>query len=483
MPRLNHRGEVVAGPGRVWYDLSRIAQQREVSPNRWQVWTRFADDTWDAMLRDQGCNFIAAGAGEWLATTGGTPFGSHSVPDSYRMPAGLDGRGNAALDGTIALARSPENIGLVLKAASGREKIDTDAHLDSRIVVLDEERALWIDTRDGKPRTMGSLPVPLALPGAIPFVGGVVFDRQGTPWWLYHGEDRVGVVLQPFDSFLGYHLGPIPAYYLHAVNTEDGRARITYALNPEETVVNSTWVDWDAPRMDLRTLLGPIVLPPTDPPVDPPEPPTETRMKLPAHVQAAIRIFVLKFPLPSGLPPGDAAKEIVRPYMRKLAEYVKFATQENYGCKSTGPGANQSPDALAKPRNGSSLLWIWDIFGGTGTGNPSLNLDAESEPDHLSGQHFIPVKPFDHVGGVIVPPDDPDDPPQPGGITKAELESRLHDLMIEIDALVGNAIANHKDADHKPSDDVIRKGHPVEVKGTVSVPLLGSRTITSKGTL
>jgi hypothetical protein len=145
------------------------------------------------------------------------------------------------------------------------------------------------------------------------------------------------------------------------------------------------------------------------------EPPT---MNLPAAVQASISRFVAKFPIPQGLPPGDAAKEAMRPYMRQVAEQVAHDVDPSYGCKSTGPGGNQSPDALAQPRSGSSLLWIWDIFVGTGTGNPQLNLDAESEPDHLSGQHFIPVTPTDHVGG-----DTPDPPDPPTG----SLNVLIHD--------------------------------------------------------
>jgi hypothetical protein len=469
VPRVNRKGEVVAGPGRVWFD-DTIISQRKVD-GVWEIWTQRPDGTWLKREWPSGCNFIAAGAGTFLATAPDVVFGSHSVPASYRLPAGQDGRGNAALDGTIALSTSPDNIGLVLKRADGSEQHEPDAHLDSRICVLNTTTALWIDTRDGKPRTMGSLAVPLALPGAIPFVGGVVFDRQGTPWWLYHGEDRVGVVLQPFDSFLGYHLGPIPAYYLHAVNTEDGRARITYALNPEETVINATWVDWDAPRMDLRTLLGPIVLPPTDPPVDPPEPPVMACGQIPLNGQVAMRALAAR-PEINALIRGDDDQR--RHATRIMAEQLCFLLGPEWGTKRADPGRPQSKDSISRLRDGH--LCNWDYV--NGTTRELMFGDGED----ITGQVFMAVQPVDHVSGDIPdPPDDPDDPPQPGGITRVEFDAFAEQITASLVNLSERVKALEDFPLSQPlPKDVVRESTHKVVTGPINGPF-GLRLGTYEG--
>jgi hypothetical protein len=471
MPRLNHRGEVVAGPGRVWFDDDTIISQRKVD-GVWEIWTQRPDGTWLTREWPSGCNFIAADAGKFLATAPDIVFGSHSVPASYRLPAGQDGRGNAALDGTIALSKSPDNIGLVLKRADGSEQHEHDAHVDSRICVLNRTTALWIDTRDGKPRTMGSLPVPLALPGAIPFVGGVVFDRHSKPWWMYHGEDRVGVVLQPFDSFLGYHLGPIPAYYLHAVNTEDGRARITYALNPEETVVNATWVDWDAPRMDLRTLLGPIVLPPTDPPVDPPiEPPTMPDIPNRKDIVQRVRA---RYNTPLGALHAGFLLELAVEAEREMGLNVGLLRKPGGTRIALPDGVDVSQDFLTF-RLSNGEVWGTDVLGdGENAATPGWGGSYEQFPS----ERF-----YDVIPGTVPPVDPPTDPPDPPD--HSGLESRV----VAIEAVLTTMAeeAEHLKARVKALEDFpIGQPLPKDVvresthKVVTTVNLLGRRDFDGK---
>lgn len=121
-------------------------------------------------------------------------------------------------------------------------------------------------------------------------------------------------------------------------------------------------------------------------------------MKLPDQVKAIRTRYIAMFGLPHGTP--ETIDEIARQWSIQFAEQVRFETKDaQWGMKRADPGRPIGKDTIAH-FDGLKLL-IWDLFTGTGTGSPSLNVDPESED--VTGQVFVPVQAVDHLGPAPTP--------------------------------------------------------------------------------
>lgn len=128
-------------------------------------------------------------------------------------------------------------------------------------------------------------------------------------------------------------------------------------------------------------------------------------MKLPDSVKAIRARYVVAFPIPTGAP-GEQHEENVRQWSIRFAEQVAFEQGPQWGMKRADPNRPISKDTIAL--NDGRLL-IWDLLLGTGTGNPRLLDDPDSE--ELVGQVFVVVQPTNHLGTPEQPPAQPPSPP------------------------------------------------------------------------
>lgn len=144
---------------------------------------------------------------------------------------------------------------------------------------------------------------------------------------------------------------------------------------------------------------APAPTPAPDPrpaPVPTPAPSPETeKMQLPDNVRSLLIRFAQKFPLPQTPGGGEEHENRCREWCRKLAEQVRFATQDpTWGVKkSAGP---QSKDTIARDLGNGSLA-VFDLMTGAGTGAPVLNQQPSGET--VTGQTFVPVNPVNHLDG------------------------------------------------------------------------------------
>lgn len=207
-----------------------------------------------------------------------------------------------------------------------------------------------------------------------------------------------------------------------------------------------------ATKAELAALteIGPApVEPPVDnpPPPPPPPPPTENNVRLsqfPGVLPARDR-FAEKFPLPirGNGQSQDEFEEVMRSYVRRLAEYIKWSTGDGkWGTKSADPNRPQSKDAIAY--FGPPLLGF-DMYGGVGTGQPSQVSDPVSAD--IAGQNFISVVARNHVGDATTPPPNvppPNVPPPAPGVDLVALLKRVAELDARLSAIEISAI---KDGD------------------------------------
>jgi hypothetical protein len=280
MPRLNSRGDVVQGLGLVWLSDELLIGQREQPDGSWAVSTAPAiAGPWMVVVH-RGCNFIAAGAENWAAQEGSL-FGPGAIPDAGAgLPAGQEGRGAAAFDGTIALvADFQAGKGLILHRRDGSRVTLPDAYPTSNCCVVDRDRALWVDAMTGGVRTCGGLPVPLTVAG--PVLWPAVFWALDGWWVAYHSTDAVGYICHPFDSLDGYRIALPPAFYPNAVAVFHNVARLAWSLDPAESPGGLRVHDQDLtlPRVPLAPTVPPEPPEPTPEPPEPepgPEPPEPT---------------------------------------------------------------------------------------------------------------------------------------------------------------------------------------------------------------
>lgn len=242
----------------VWLTDDLIIGQREQPTGAWAVCTAPAvAGPWTPLVV-RGCNFIAAGGGNWAAF-GGSIFGPAAIPGAA-IPAGLDGRGAGAPDGTVALIKHPETGGLLLVRLDGSLYENTLAFPTDKLCVVNRSQALWVDARDGAIHTCGGLPIPVTLPG--PVLWPSVFQAMGTWWIAYHSTDAVGYVCHPFGSLTGYRICTPPAFYPHAIALTESIARFAWSVDSAESPSAVRVVDQPltAPRVPLNIHTEPPII-------------------------------------------------------------------------------------------------------------------------------------------------------------------------------------------------------------------------------
>lgn len=336
MPRLSPLGVVVQGLGLVWWTPDLLIGQRQQPDGSWAVCSAFSvEGPWSVMV-PRGCNFIAAGGGNWAAY-GGSIFGPAAIPGAA-IPAGLDGRGAGSADGTIALVADPQSgRGLILHRFDGSRVDVPDAYPTDRICVIDRDRALWWDAGTKGLRTCGGLPVPTVLPGPVLWPS-VFFALDG--WWIaYHSTDAIGYVCHPFDSFEGYAIAKPPAFYPSAMAFSPALARLAWSLDSAESSGALRLWDQDltAPRVNLAPSTPvPVPSPDPDPSPDPTPTPVPPKEPMPPSFDQWIRVefpqvlaaYQYGHPQPDGRPGTEEPG----------AEWAAFQTLRRYSGFIPGMG-------------------------------------------------------------------------------------------------------------------------------------------------
>jgi hypothetical protein len=149
-------------------------------------------------------------------------------------------------------------------------------------------------------------------------------------------------------------------------------------------------------------------------------------MNLPTDVLAIVKQFQrLHPPATSPRPPGIDDQR--RAWTRKVSEQLAFSFGPRYGTKSTNPNHPPSKDSLAFVA-ADGRLWGFDLVNGSTfiVNDPCRGID-------ITGQHFIAVRPYDHLSlappvtvPVVIPqvPEVPGVPVVPSG-TDPQLLKRL----------------------------------------------------------
>jgi len=94
-------------------------------------------------------------------------------------------------------------------------------------------------------------------------------------WWICYFSGSYGVVLHPFNSFVGYSVIPSGDAWIDTTVLTSDIIRIVWSISEGEVAGHIRTRDINIltePRVDLFT---PIIEPPIDPPIDPPEPEVE----------------------------------------------------------------------------------------------------------------------------------------------------------------------------------------------------------------
>jgi hypothetical protein len=154
-------------------------------------------------------------------------------------------------------------------------------------------------------------------------------------------------------------------------------------------------------------------------------------MKLDPRVRALLIAFAEKFPVPRTIGGGEAHEERARQWSITFCEQVAHSLPgEGYGTKRADGGRPISKDTISQQRDGEMVTW--DLLVGTGTGEPSLNLDPHGEV--TTGQVFVPVAAINHLGASVpepTPTPNPTPTPPAAGCNCAEqLEALTEHLMM-----------------------------------------------------
>jgi hypothetical protein len=145
-------------------------------------------------------------------------------------------------------------------------------------------------------------------------------------------------------------------------------------------------------------------------------------MQLPDAVKYLRGLYVARFPIPAG-PPGEPHEENCRQWSIRFAEQVAYNFPgQGWGMKRAGPGRPISKDTIAQRIDGEHLR-IWDLLTGTGTGDPRLNDNPESE--ELTGQTFVPVASTNHLKLQVPNPEPPTTPTPPAPTDLSAILERL----------------------------------------------------------
>lgn len=166
---------------------------------------------------------------------------------------------------------------------------------------------------------------------------------------------------------------------------------------------------------------------------------------MPENVRAVFLAYARAIPHPTGGPnPADPPfEDKCRAWTKGAAQQIVFSTGDrSWGCKNAGGGRPQSKDSIAEVVG--PTLFGYDTLFGVGTGDPSLNPNPVGED--ITGQVFMPVEPFDHIGAGNGGGTDPD--PDPGD---KELEARVAELEAQVRSLTAIAAGQQEalDAEQK----------------------------------
>lgn len=150
---------------------------------------------------------------------------------------------------------------------------------------------------------------------------------------------------------------------------------------------------------------------------------------LPQPVKNIRARFLQQFPLPQG-DPSPEQEDRCRQWSIRLAEQVAFELPgQGWGIKRADQGRPIGKDTIAREFQGALLCW--DLMTGAGTGRPTLNDSPMSED--ITGQFFETrsefFKPANHLGVVIGGPSSHELQPPAGGISQADLEAAVADVL------------------------------------------------------
>jgi hypothetical protein len=232
-------------------------------------------------------------------------------------------------------------------------------------------------------------------------------DAQDGSILIGQGHQGGGVVVRIDGVLRMLHAGAC-----HAVRARqrDGNVVVAFYVTGDAGYVH--WLSVDAMRaLPAVAVAAPVPIPPV---VIPPEP-EHLSMKLDPRVRALLIAFAAKFPVPRTIGGGEAHEERARQWSIKFCEQVNFSLLgEGYGTKRADGGRPISKDTISQQRDGEMVTW--DLLVGTGTGEPSLNLDPHGEV--TTGQVFVPVDAVNHLGASVpepAPTPTPTPTPPPAG--------------------------------------------------------------------
>lgn len=173
-----------------------------------------------------------------------------------------------------------------------------------------------------------------------------------------------------------------------------------------------------------------------------------------------------------------------RTWARRAAEQLAFSVSPAWGSKSSTPTNPQTKDGVARIVGGR--LCVWDLVNGT-----TRELQFGHGED-ITGQHFIPVTPTNHL--VPVAPDPPTVPPVlPPGPSPADVSAivarlaALEERLAQLDTIVQAAqnASNQAEAVVRASieiRDLLREiqARPWPTFTSNRLPLVGTITLTPR---
>lgn len=414
MPRLNNRGQVVAGVGdgivsidkvpvgrgggACWLDDDRIIYGGP-QDGRWQTLTNGS-----AVLDTQGPNSLAASGGRYLGQNATGVYGTLSVPSSARVSlADTDGRGAADRNGTIAITDQTGQ-GFRLIAPNGEVTEGAPGYAAYGLTVVGPQHAIW-------PRGDGFETLNLPVPTALAKPGRCCWCNAAGQVILVYYAHNVGLVWHPFGSFLGGVIESLPVFFHYDAIGMGDRVRVTYSRTVGELPGDIVILDLDlSAAVDLRRFLPDTGTTPPDVGTPPPpkEEPPVSEMYLPEPVY---RIVVQLSERNRAL--AEGTDDDRRALTKLIAEQVRYSIGPQWGWKSNhANGHAPSKDAIAFIGDEAVLenqrqgMFVFDLFNGSTRQPHPLPLKGE-----WVEQYFIPVRPVNHLG--FAPPEAPPKPPPP----------------------------------------------------------------------
>jgi hypothetical protein len=350
-----------------------------------------------------------------ISAGGGTFCADYWIKDGFKGLKLFDGNARVEIPGGYASAMSDGGYLVYLTGHDGRTQrlVDLDGYVYDEDAPLEYPSCSKLGVVYSK--YTGRTAHAKETWGALRHEQGQRFHASGemiehgpvaidTPDGLYVGAFRDdGVILYKAGEQVGW-LSPSP----NARNLDgkwDGRG-VRLAWNRPDGTLEERLQLLNAPRVPLASAPAPTPAPLPIPPVITPEP-EHLSMKLDPRVRELLIAFAAKFPVPRTIGGGEEHEERARQWSIRFCEQLNHSLPgEGYGTKRADSGRPISKDTTSQQRGGEMVTW--DLLVGTGTGEPSLNLDPHGEV--TTGQVFVPVDAVNHLG-VTVPEQPPEQPP------------------------------------------------------------------------